>query len=41
MPVRGNGRNVARYGANVSRFKLLPAAKLTRFGAGMAILLRK
>jgi hypothetical protein len=36
---RGHGRNVARYGANVSRFTRLPAAKLTRFGAGMAILL--
>jgi hypothetical protein len=37
----GYGRYVARYSANVSRFTLLADAKLTRFGAGMAILLRK
>jgi hypothetical protein len=41
MPTRGHGRNVARYGANVSRFTLLPDAKLTSFEGGMAILLRE
>jgi hypothetical protein len=38
---RGHGRNVARYGANVRPFTRVPDAKLTRFGAEVAILLRK
>lgn len=37
---RGPGRNVARYGANVSRFTRPAAPKLTRFGAGIGILLQ-
>src|ERR1039457_3866416 len=41
MPTRSHGRNVARRSANVTPFRLLPDAKLTRFGAEMAILLRK
>src|ERR1019366_560005 len=41
MPTRGYGRNVALTCANVSRFTLLPDARLTGFGAGTAILLRK
>jgi hypothetical protein len=39
--MRGHGRNVGQCSANVSRFRLLPDAKLTRFEAGMVILLRK
>jgi len=41
MPIRGPGRNVARYGANVRHFRRSPDGKLTRFEAEMAILLRK
>src|ERR1019366_1102236 len=41
MPTRGDGRNVGQRGANVSHFGRLPDGKLTRFGAGTAILLRK
>ena len=41
MRTRGHGRNVARYSANVTPFTRLPDAKLTRFEAGMVILLRK
>ena len=38
---RGPGRNVAPYSANVSRFTRSADAKLRRFRAGTAILLRK
>src|ERR1019366_6656598 len=41
MRFRGNGRDVGPRSANVSRFTRPPEVKLTRFGAGMAILLRK
>src|ERR1019366_11059 len=41
MPTRSHGRNVGQRSANVSRFTPSADAKLTRFGAAMAILLRK
>jgi hypothetical protein len=41
MPTRGHGRNVAPRSANVSRFTRSADAKLTRFGAEVAILLQK
>src|ERR1039457_1909427 len=41
MPTRGHGCDVAPRSANVSRLTRLPDSKLTRFGAGMAILLQK
>jgi hypothetical protein len=41
MPIRGPGRNVARYGANVRHFRRSADAKLTQFRAGIWILLQK
>src|ERR1035441_3411721 len=41
MPARCHGCDVAPRSTNVSRLTRLPDAKLTRFGAGMAILLQK